>query len=56
MRDPSCSFAIEVHSLRDWQSVLDRFYATEGPGVWPALDAVDEVNNDTSMQSCEVSA
>lgn len=45
---------IEVHSLRDWQGVLDRFYTGEGPGVWPAADAVDEVNGDPSLQSCEV--
>lgn len=44
---------IEVHSLRDWTGVLDRWYAIEGPGVWPAATAADEVNNDTSLQSCE---
>jgi tRNA-dihydrouridine synthase B len=35
---------INVHSLRDWTGVLDRWYATDGPGVWPAADAADEVN------------
>lgn len=44
---------IAVHSLRDWQAVLDRYYAGDGPGVWPAADAVDEVND---LQSCETGA
>src|SRR3954468_12153421 len=35
---------INVRSLRDWSDVLDRFYAMDGPGVWPAADAADEVN------------
>ncbi len=35
---------IDVHSLRDWTAVLDRWYATDGPGVWPAATAADEVN------------
>jgi hypothetical protein len=35
---------IQVHSLRDWQGVLDRWYVGDGPGVWPAEDAADEVN------------
>lgn len=43
---------IATSSLRDWQNVLDRWYATDGPGVWPAADAVDEVNE--SLQSCEI--
>lgn len=47
---------IAVQSLRDWSEVLQRWYATEGPGVWPAATAADEVNNDTSMQSCEAVA
>jgi tRNA-dihydrouridine synthase B len=42
---------IQVHSLRDWTNVLDRFYANDGPGVWPAPNAADEVNQ---VQSCEV--
>ena len=42
---------IEVRSLRDWTAVLDRFYATDGPGVWPDPRAADEVND---LQSCEV--
>ncbi len=37
---------IEVHSLRDWTRVLDQWYATDAPGVWPAADAADEVNNE----------
>ncbi len=35
---------IKVHSLRDWTRVLDRWYAMDAPGVWPAADAADEVN------------
>ena len=34
---------IAVQSLRDWTAVLDRHYATDGPGVWPAATAADEV-------------
>ena len=37
---------IEVYSLRDWTGVLDRWYGNDGPGVWPAPDAADEVNSD----------
>jgi tRNA-dihydrouridine synthase len=47
---------IDVSSLREWNAVLDRFYAEPGPGVWPADDAVDEVNSDPAMQSCEAPA
>jgi nifR3 family TIM-barrel protein len=36
---------IEVHSLRDWTRVLDQWYTQDGPGVWPAADAADEVND-----------
>jgi tRNA-dihydrouridine synthase len=35
---------IAVHSLRDWTNVLDRWYAVDRPGVWPAAMAADEVN------------
>ena len=35
---------IAVQSLRDWTAVLDRHYAADGPGVWPAAAAADEVN------------
>lgn len=35
---------VSAGSLRDWNDVLDRFYRDDGPGVWPARDAVDEVN------------
>jgi nifR3 family TIM-barrel protein len=42
---------IEVRSLRDWTSVLDRYYAADGPGVWPDPAAADEVNE---AQTCEV--
>lgn len=44
---------IQVSSLREWQAVLDRFYATDSPGVWPSPTAADEVNNSAEMQSCE---
>ena len=43
---------INVRSLRDWSAVLDEFYATDGPGVWPAEGAEDEVN-DGGATSCE---
>jgi tRNA-dihydrouridine synthase B len=36
---------IAVHSLRDWTSVLEKWYAAEGPGVWPDPRAADEVND-----------
>jgi tRNA-dihydrouridine synthase B len=42
---------INVHSLRDWTAVLDRYYHSDGPGVWPAPNAADEVN--AELQSCE---
>lgn len=44
---------INVHSLPDWFKVLQHWYNTPGPGVWPASDAVDEVNDDPDMQKCE---
>lgn len=45
---------INVQSRRDWAGVLERWYAGEGPGVWPAADAADEVNGGADLQSCEV--
>ncbi len=36
---------IQVHSLREWIAVLDKFYADDSPGVWPAPNAADEVND-----------
>jgi tRNA-dihydrouridine synthase B len=48
---------IEVHSLRDWTNVLDRWYAADGPGVWPDPQAADEVNEDAAAaQGCEAAA
>jgi nifR3 family TIM-barrel protein len=44
---------INVASLRDWTGVLERWYAADGPGVWPAPAAVDEVNAEGDLQSCE---
>jgi len=35
---------IAVKSLRDWSNVLERWYQTDGPGVWPDPRAADEVN------------
>jgi tRNA-dihydrouridine synthase len=37
---------IEVQSLRDWRSVLDRWYGQDGTGIWPSATAADEVNAD----------
>jgi nifR3 family TIM-barrel protein len=45
---------IAVHSLRDWTNVLDKWYSSEAPGVWPDARAADEVNGAADMQSCEV--
>ena len=47
---------IDVHSLRDWTNVLERFYATDAPGVWPAPDSADEVNDGGAETSCEAVA
>jgi hypothetical protein len=44
---------IRVVSLRDWRDVLDRWYADDGPGIWPSPTAVDEVNESADMLSCE---
>jgi nifR3 family TIM-barrel protein len=44
---------VAVSSLRQWREVLTRFYAEDGPGVWPSADAVDEVNGAGDLQSCE---
>jgi hypothetical protein len=43
---------INVASLRDWTDVLDKFYSIDGEGVWPAIDAADEVNASPQLQSC----
>jgi nifR3 family TIM-barrel protein len=45
---------INVRSLRDWKNVLDTYYSAEGPGVWPAPDAANEV--DQQLDSCEAAA
>jgi nifR3 family TIM-barrel protein len=42
---------IAVHSLRDWTHVLDRWYAVDGPGIWPAAAAADEVNEAAELQA-----
>lgn len=44
---------IDVQSLTGWARVMDRFYHADGPGVWPASTAADEVNDSTT---CEVTA
>lgn len=43
---------IAVHSLRDWNNVLARWYAQDAPGVWPDARAADEVN-DPNTAGCE---
>jgi nifR3 family TIM-barrel protein len=35
---------IAVHSLRDWTTVLDKWYSADAPGIWPDPKAADEVN------------
>lgn len=46
---------INVRSRREWSAVLEKWYAADGPGVWPAPTAADEVN-DPDLQSCESAA
>jgi tRNA-dihydrouridine synthase B len=41
---------IGVHSLRDWSAVLERWYSSDGPGVWPEAGAADEVNEQAGGQ------
>jgi tRNA-dihydrouridine synthase B len=53
--DVKSSF-INVRSLRDWTAVLDRWYASDGCGVWPSADAADEVNASPDLQNCETTA
>jgi tRNA-dihydrouridine synthase len=47
---------ISIHSLRDWSAVLDRWYNADAPGVWPAFNAADEVNEEISCNSAPASA
>jgi nifR3 family TIM-barrel protein len=46
---------IAVQSLRDWNNVLEKWYAQDTPGVWPDAKAADEVNDGPSSdaQGCE---
>ena len=45
---------IAVRSLRDWSNVLADHYTTDAPGVWPAANAADEVNEPaTAAEGCE---
>jgi tRNA-dihydrouridine synthase B len=48
---------IATSSLRDWSAVLEKWYAADGPGVWPAADAANEVKGGSAgldqLQSCE---
>ena len=44
---------IAVHSLRDWNAVLDKWYAQDVPGVWPDPRAADEVNTGADPETCE---
>jgi len=44
---------INVQTLRDWQAVLNRWYADDLPGVWPDPRDADEVNdNDPADADC----
>jgi tRNA-dihydrouridine synthase B len=43
---------IAVRSLRDWQAVLDKWYAHDAPGVWPDPRAADEVSDGGSGEDC----
>jgi nifR3 family TIM-barrel protein len=43
---------IAVHSLRDWNNVLARWYAHDASGVWPDPRAADEVN-EAESSTCE---
>jgi tRNA-dihydrouridine synthase B len=43
---------INVRSMRDWNSTLEKHYADDGPGVWPEPGAADEVNEPSG--SCEM--
>jgi tRNA-dihydrouridine synthase len=47
---------INVRSLRDWMTVLETWYAHDAPGVWPAANAADEVNESADLQSCDATA
>jgi nifR3 family TIM-barrel protein len=49
---------INVRSLRDWNNVLTKWYASDGPGVWPDPRAADEVNDAAAeaRDSCDVAA
>ncbi|HTL28993.1 MAG TPA: tRNA-dihydrouridine synthase [Tepidisphaeraceae bacterium] len=47
---------INVFSLRDWTNVLEKWYSSDGPGIWPDPTAADEVNNSPDIQSCEVTS
>ena len=38
---------INITSLTDWRRTIDQWYSDDAPGVWPAVDAVDEVNDDS---------
>jgi nifR3 family TIM-barrel protein len=45
---------IAVQSLRDWNRVLERWYARDVAGVWPDPKAADEVNGAADPAACEV--
>jgi nifR3 family TIM-barrel protein len=44
---------INVKSLRDWNDVLAKWYANDGPGVWPDPASADEVNDGGAADTCE---
>ncbi|MGC4033370.1 MAG: tRNA-dihydrouridine synthase family protein [Tepidisphaeraceae bacterium] len=45
---------VNVASIPDWARVLDKWYAADGPGVWPAPDAADEVNANPADAGCGI--
>ncbi|HVT90306.1 MAG TPA: tRNA-dihydrouridine synthase family protein [Tepidisphaeraceae bacterium] len=51
---------INVRSLRDWNDVLNKWYASDGRGLWPDPRAADEVNDaleeSAAQPACQTSA
>ena len=45
---------ISVQSLRDWNGVLEKWYAVDSPVVWPDARAADEVNDAAPAEGCEI--
>ena len=36
---------VSIRSLREWNAVLDKWYGSDDPGVWPDPKSADEVND-----------